>query len=63
MEQKEKEQKTNEEMNSICGCFEPSSRIGRMMLKMMNKMCGSPGKARFDCESIMSEMKCFKESK
>ena len=32
MEQKEKEQKTNGEKNSQCGCFDPSSRIGRMML-------------------------------
>jgi len=63
MEQKEKSQKTNEEKNSQYRCFELSSRIGRMMLKMMNKMCGSPGKGRFDCESMMSEMKCFKESK
>jgi len=63
MKQEEKEQKTNEENDWQCGCFEPSSKIGRMMMKMMNKMCGSQDKERFDCVSMMSEMKWCKESK
>ena len=60
MGKQEKTQNTDEEKNSQGGCFEPSSRIGKMMMKMMKKMCGSPGKGRFDCESMMSEMKCCK---
>ena len=59
MEQEEKEQKTNEEKNSQCGCFEPSSRLGKMMIKI----CRSQGKERFDCESMLGEMKCCHESK
>ncbi|MFC2094021.1 hypothetical protein ACFLSH_00190 [Bacteroidota bacterium] len=62
MERKEKTQETNEEKKEQFGCFEPSSRIGKMMMKMIKKMCGSPGKGRFDCESKMSEMKCCKAS-
>ena len=60
MEQDEKTQKTDEKKNVQYGCFEPSSRIGKMMMK---KMCGSQGKGRFDREAMMSEMKCCSESK
>ena len=63
MEKQEKTQNTNEEKDWQCGCFDPSSRIGRMMMKMMKKMCGSQGKGRFDRESMMGEMKCCSESK
>ena len=63
MEQKEIDQKPNEEKDRQCGCFEPSSRIGKLMIKMMKKMCGSMDKDRFDCESMMKEMKCCSESK
>ncbi len=63
MEKEEKTQKTDEKKNVQCGCFEPSSRIGKMMMKMMKKMCGSQDKEHFDCESMMSEMKCCSESK
>jgi hypothetical protein len=63
MERKEKTQKTNDEKDCQCGCFEPSSRIGKMMMKMMKKMCGSADESRFDCESMMNKMKCCGESK
>jgi hypothetical protein len=63
MEQNEKEQKTNQEKEKQWGCFEPSSKVGRIMMKMMNKMCASMGKERFDCESMIKEMKLCKESK
>jgi hypothetical protein len=63
MEQKDKEQKRNEEQDWQCGCFEPSSRIGKMMMKMMKEMCGSADKNQFDCESMMNKMNCFREAK
>jgi hypothetical protein len=63
MEQKEKKQEKNEEEDWECGCFEPSSRIGKMMMKMMKKMCGPTDKNRFDCESMMNKMNCCGESK
>jgi hypothetical protein len=63
MEQEEKKQKTNEEKGWQFGCCEPSSRIGKMMMKTMKRMCGSMGKGRFDCNSMMSDMKWCKESK
>jgi len=47
MEQEEKKQQTNEEKSEQCGCFEPSG-MGRMVQKMMNKMCGSEDKHHFD---------------
>jgi hypothetical protein len=60
MEKEENTQTTNEEKKGQCGCFEPSSRIGKMMMK---KMCGSMDKDRFDCESMIKEVKCCSESK
>jgi len=63
MKNEEKKQKKKEEKDCQCGCFEPSSRIGKMMMKTMKRMCGSMGKDRFDCESMISEMKWCKESK
>jgi len=63
MEKQEKKQQENEEKDWQFGCFEPSSGIGRMMMKMMKKMCGSRDTEHFDCESMMSELNWCKESR
>ena len=60
MENQEKTKQTN---NPPCGCFESSSFFGKMMMKMMKKMCGSQNNKQFDCESMMNGMNCCTESK
>ena len=63
MKNQEKTKQTREENNPPCGCFESSSLFGKMMMKMMKKMCGSQNKEQFDCGSIMNGMNCCTESK
>lgn len=60
MENQEKTKQTN---NPPFGCFESSSFFGKMMMKMMKKMCGSMEKNKFNLESMMKEMNCCSESK
>jgi len=56
MEQKEKEQKTNEEKKSQGGCCDFTSEETEGMFKMMQDFCGDSEKGSFDCRSTMKEM-------
>jgi hypothetical protein len=56
MEQKEKEQQTNEEKKSQGGCCDFSSEKTQEMFKMMRDFCGDSEKGSSDCCSMMEEM-------
>jgi hypothetical protein len=56
MEQKEKEQKTNEEKKSQSGCCDFTSEETQGMFKMMKDFCGGSEKGPGDCSSMMKEM-------
>lgn len=63
MENHEKTHQTKKEYKRSCGCFEPTSFFGKMMMKTMKKMCGSQNNEQFDCESMINGMNCCYESK
>lgn len=62
MKKQEKTQQANEKQSPHCGCFEPSSRFGKVMKKIMEKICRSKDNKGFCYNSVMSESNCCSKS-
>jgi len=63
MENQENQQQRGGVKGSQCGCFKPSSRLGKMMMKMIKKMCGWQDNEEFSCKDMVNKMNCCSDSK